>query len=163
MSTPAKRWVIRLLFVLAVVVVGIVGARLGHDDIAVVPLVAGTLAACSVWWFGADTAGSVFVTRWNDPQEYRMPQTRGDPATGYLRRLCTDVTAPGRRSSPTAPAALQTAVRRLVQDRLDQRPMRGLPASAPLSPSLRSYLQADPAPRLRAEELDRIVTSIEEL
>ncbi|MBO1756013.1 hypothetical protein [Allobranchiibius sp. CTAmp26] len=146
-----------------VVAVVVVGVKLSNDDVAPLPLVAGVLAGCAVWWFATDAGAAASAVRWTEPEEYPAHYTRGDPAASYLRRLCDEATTRGRRTSPAAPAALQDAVRRLVQDRLDQRPLRGLPALETLPPPLERYLRSDPAPRLGTADLDHIVTSIEEL
>lgn len=163
MDVTRGRWAARLLFAVAVVVVVVVGVRLSNDDIALIPLTAGVLAACAVWWFATDAGGAASAVRWTEPEDYPAHFTRGDPAASYLRRLCDEATTRGRRTSPAAPGALQDAVRRLVQDRLEQRPLRGLPALESLPTPLERYLRTDPAPRLRPEDLDHIVTSIEEL
>ena len=163
MNVSRRRWAARLVLAAAVVVVVVVAVRLSNDDIAVVPLSAGVLAVGAVWWFATDAAGAASAVRWNEPEEYPAQYTRGDPAASYLRRLCDEATTRGRRTSPTAPGSLQAVIGTLVQERLEQRPLRGLPAPGALPPALEHYLRSDPAPRLRPEELDRIVTSIEEL
>lgn len=138
--------------------------HLSGVQIALTSLAAAVLAGCAVWWFGADLASAASATRWQEPEEYAAQYVRSDPAAGYLTRLCGEVTTSStRRASPTAPRSLQVIVRELVDERLAQRPLRGLPASVSLPHELDAYLRADPAPRLRSAELDHIVTSIEEL
>ncbi|UIJ33399.1 hypothetical protein [Allobranchiibius sp. GilTou73] len=163
MAVSRGRWATRVLLAVAAVAVVVIGVRLSNEDIAVLPLGAGILAACAVWWFAVDAGAAASTVRWTEPAEYPAHYTRGDPAASYLRRLCEEATSNGRRTSPTAAAALQDSVRQLVQDRLEQRPLRGLPALETLPPPLERYLRTDPAPRLRPEDLHHIVTSIEEL
>ena len=163
MNVTRGRWATRLLIAAAAVAVVTIGVRVSNDDIALLPLAAGVFAGCAVWWLAADAGTAASAVRWTEPEEYPAHYTRGDPAASYLRRLCEEATTRDRRTSPAAPGALQDAVRRLVQDRLDQRPLRGLAALETLPPSLERYLRAEPAPRLRPEDLDRVVTSIEEL
>ena len=162
MAVTRGRWAARLLFAVATVVVVVVGVRLSNDDIALLPLCAGVLAGCAVWWFATDAGGAASTVRWTEPEEYPAHYTRGDPAASYLRRLCEEGTTRGRRTSPVRPVPCRTPYAARAGPRRPA-PAAGASPLQTLPAPLERYLQTDPAPRLHPEDLDRIVTSIEEL
>ena len=156
-------WISRFAIVCGGYGAVIAGCRISNIHVAAVVLAAAFLAAAALWWFLADSAGTSYSGGWSEPAQYEAPAVRNDPATSYLRRLC-DEAGPGvRRASPNAPRTLQTIVRELTEQRVDQRPLRGLPTLNRLPPVLADYLFADPPPRPSQQQLARIITSIEEL
>lgn len=159
-----RRWCQRVALAIGGYAIIVLGARLSSTDVDLASLAAIVLAGCAIWWLTADSVGAASTTRWNEPDEFEWRYVRSDPAANYLQRLCADVTMSStRRASPTAAQSLQTTVRELVAQRVEQRPLRGLPAPVSLPAALADYLDANPAPRLQPQQLDRIVTSIEEL
>lgn len=159
-----RRWLLRAGLAVGGYAVIVLGARLSSTDVDLAQLAAMVLAGCAVWWLTADSVGAASTTRWNEPDDYEWRYVRSDPAANYLQRLCADVTMTStHRASPTAAQSLQTTVRQLVAQRVEQRPLRGLPPLVSLPAELAGYLEAHPAPRLQPQQLDRIVTSIEDL
>lgn len=159
-----RRWAQRATLAIGGYAIIVLGARLGGTDVDLAPLAAIVFAGCAVWWLTSDSVGAASSTRWDEPDEFESRYVRSDPAANYLQRLCADVTMTStRRASPTAAQSLQGTVRQLVAARLEQRPLRGLPALDTLPAELSDYLNTNPAPRLQPRQLDRIVTSIEEI
>ncbi|XAS77851.1 hypothetical protein V3G39_07425 [Dermatophilaceae bacterium Sec6.4] len=162
--TLTRRWIKRAAFVVGGYLVVVIGAHLSTTQVNLALLAAIVLAGCALWWCGADSLAAASEIRWEEPEQPELRYARTDPAASYLHRLCADVTTTStRHASPTAARSLQTTVAALVDQRVEQRPLRGLPTLQELPTELTDYLRADPAPRLRPEQLDRIVTSIEEL
>lgn len=159
-----RRWVQRAALAVGGYAVVVVGAHLNGTHVNLAALAAIVLAGCAVWWFTADSVAAASTTRWNEPGEFEWRYVRSDPAANYLQRVCADVTMTStRRPSPTAAQSLQTTVSQLVAARVEQRSLRGLPVLHSLPAELATYLDTNPAPRLQPEQLDHIVTSIEEL
>lgn len=162
--TDTRRWIQRVALAVSGYALIVVGAHFGKMNAHLALVAAILLAGCAIWWLSADSVAAASSTRWDEPEEFERRYLRSDPAANYLRRLCADVTMTStRRASPNAAQTLQTTVRQLVAQRTEQRPLRGLPALVSLPPELTDYLQANPAPRLQPSQLDRIITSIEEI
>ncbi|WP_156822581.1 hypothetical protein [Demetria terragena] len=124
-------------------------------------MVAATTAVAAAAWFSSDIAAhDVASGSWPLAQPAPTERPSLDGRLAVLRRMADSAAEPPPDDAPTRPAAteLQAILRRAAEHRLNRRS-----DGAPLPPDLASYLTATPAPRVPIDQLDRLLTRIEEL